>query len=56
MRMQNAPFISAVAALIAAFLLMLLTGLGVLEALVLAALVAVVAYLITSWQTRRTLR
>jgi len=56
MNLRNAPFISAIAAFIAATAVMLLAGLGVVEAVVIAALVAIVAYLVTSWQTRRTER
>ncbi|HVL26266.1 MAG TPA: hypothetical protein VM450_19400 [Thermomicrobiales bacterium] len=53
MSLQNAPFISAIAALIGAFVVMLLAGTSVIQAVVIAVLVAVVAYLVTSWQTRR---
>jgi uncharacterized membrane protein len=53
MNLQNAPFISAVAAFIGAAAIMMLTGVGWVAALVGGVLVAIVAYLVTSWQTRR---
>jgi hypothetical protein len=54
--LQNAPVVSAVAAFIGGLAVMLLAGLGVLEAAVIAILIAIVAYLVTSWQTGRIRR
>jgi len=55
MNQQNSPIISAGAAAIAAFVIILLTGSGVGEALIYAVIVAIVAYLITMFmRSRRT--
>jgi hypothetical protein len=54
MSVQNAPFISAVAAFIAGFLVIYLANGGWVESAVIGVLLAIVAYLVTSWQTRRS--
>jgi hypothetical protein len=56
MNLQNAPVVSAVAAFIGGLAVMLLAGMGVVEAAVIAILIAIVAYLVTSWQTGRIRR
>lgn len=53
MNQQNGPIISAVAAAIAAFVIVLLTGNDFAEALIYAVIVAVVAYLITMFMRNR---
>ena len=53
MNLQNAPFISGVAAFVGAAFVLWLSSVGFVGTVVGAALVAIVAYLVTSWQVGR---